>query len=51
MNIRSRGIVFKSLQRDTSSINAINQTCVIVILAYSFEHPKLTFKLTDKKIT
>ena len=47
MNIRPLGRVFKHLPRDTSSINAMNQTCVIVILEYSFEHPKLMFKLLD----
>ena len=50
MKIRPLSIVFKPHPRDTASINAMNQTCVIVILAYSFEHPQFMFKLMDKKI-
>ena len=31
---RPSGLVFKHNQRDLSSVNAMKQTCVIVILAY-----------------
>ena len=34
MNTRSIGQVFKLLSRDPASVNALKQTCVIVILAY-----------------
>ena len=34
LNMRPLGLVFKRCQRDPASVNAIKQTCVIVILAY-----------------
>ena len=34
MNMRPLGCVFKYLQRDPESVNAMKQTCVTVILAY-----------------
>ena len=33
-NMRPIGRVLKDLERDLASINAMKQTCVIVILAY-----------------
>ena len=35
LNTRPLGLVFKHLPRDPASVNAMKQTCVIVILAYS----------------
>ena len=32
-NTRLVGVVFKNLLRDRSSVNAMNQTCVIIIIA------------------
>ena len=34
LNTRLLGRVFKHRQRDPTSVNAMKQTCVIVILAY-----------------
>ena len=34
LNMRPLGRVFKHLLRDPASVNAMKQTCVIVILAY-----------------
>ena len=34
LNTRPLGRVFKHRPRDTASVNAMKQTCVIVILAY-----------------
>ena len=34
LNTRPIGLVFKHLPRDPASVNAMKQTCVIVILAY-----------------
>ena len=34
LNTRQIGGVFKHLPRDPASVNAMKQTCVIVILAY-----------------
>ena len=34
LNTRPMGRVFKDLPRDLASVNAMKQTCVIVILAY-----------------
>ena len=34
LNMRPLGRVFKHRPRDPASVNAIKQTCVIVILAY-----------------
>ena len=48
MNMRPSGRVFKHRPRDPASVNAMEQTCLIVILAYftSFQHkpPKTSFK-------
>ena len=35
LNTRPLGQVFKHRPRDQASVNAMKQTCVIVILAYS----------------
>ena len=34
LNTRPIGRVFKHLSRDPASVNAMKQTCVIIILAY-----------------
>ena len=34
LNTRPLGLVFKHRPRDPASVNAMKQTCVIVILAY-----------------
>ena len=34
LNMRSLGRVFKHCPRDPASVNAMKQTCVIVILTY-----------------
>ena len=34
LNTRPLGLVFKHRPRDQASVNAMKQTCVIVILAY-----------------
>ena len=34
LNTRPIGLAFKHLPRDPASVNAMKQTCVIVILAY-----------------
>ena len=34
LNMRPIGQVIKHLQKDPASVNAMKQTCVIVILAY-----------------
>ena len=34
LNIRPLGLVFKHLSRDPASVNAMKQTCAIIILAY-----------------
>ena len=40
LNTRPIGRVFKHLPRDPASVNAMKQTCVIVILAYfTLFHP------------
>ena len=44
LNMRPQGQVFKDLPRDPANVNAMKQTCVIVILAFKINLPDSNLK-------
>ena len=43
LNMRPLGRMFKLLQRDPTNVNALNQTFLIVILAFYSKHTSVCF--------
>ena len=50
LNMRPIGRVLKHLQRDLASVNAMKQTCVIVILAYFAYSNQIHSENADKTL-